>query len=110
MALMDLTLTTFTGNIFVGKSPYGTNGFRGCISDFNFNEIRTLDVAMGRFLLLNDWLIVAFIQKFQSLSSKFLFLLTRSKIFLSCYININENENYNISKEVEVCIIEIPFS
>lgn len=34
-------------NIYIGRSPYGTNGFRGCISDFNFNSVRTLDMAMG---------------------------------------------------------------
>lgn len=34
-------------NIYIGKSPYGTNGFRGCISDFNYNDVRTLDMAMG---------------------------------------------------------------
>jgi len=34
-------------NIFIGRSPYGRNGFKGCISDVSFNGIRTLDMAMG---------------------------------------------------------------
>jgi len=34
-------------NIYIGKSPYGTHGFKGCISDFNYNNVRTLDMAMG---------------------------------------------------------------
>ena len=40
-------------NIYIGKSPYGTNGFRGCISDFNYNNVRTLDMAMGMLMKYN---------------------------------------------------------
>jgi len=35
------------GIIYIGKSPFNKGGFVGCIADVTYNNIRTLDIAMG---------------------------------------------------------------